>query len=162
LSRRLDGGPNQFAEVVYEISGGEFAVGVGQRRVPRYVDETECRFDARTRVHGNRLKDCSAGLGIGFDRELASIEFAQDSIGAFEVGLDLVAAPFIYDFAPHRIPCIGGAVASGRQSAPHVVNTFTEDNLYHVDALAQDDNVQRLSRCGYANRNLFVVHTIAR
>jgi hypothetical protein len=40
------------------------------------------------------------------------------------------------------------------------MNTFAEDNLYDVDAFTQDDNVQSLPRCGYANRNFLGVHAM--
>ena len=82
-------------------------------------------------------------------------------MGSFQISLDLIACPFIHDFTPHGIPDVGHAVASGRQSTPYTVNTFTEDNLDHFSVLTQDNNVQRLPGCSYPNRDPLVVHTAA-
>ena len=41
------------------------------------------------------------------------------------------------------------------------MNAFTEDDLDHFNALAQDDNVQGLPGCSYPNRDFLVVHTVA-
>jgi hypothetical protein len=39
------------------------------------------------------------------------------------------------------------------------VHTFTQDNFDRIGALTQDDNIERLTGCGYPNRNSLIVHT---
>lgn len=55
MPSRLDGCSNQFGKVVYEISGGQFAVCVSQCGIPRNVDETKGRFNVSIRAHPNTL-----------------------------------------------------------------------------------------------------------
>ena len=93
-------------------------------------------------------------------RESAPFEIEEGRIGSFEIGFDLIATSFVYDLAAHRIANIGHAVASWIELAPHTVDAFTKNNLYHVDALAQNYNVQSLSGCSGANRDFLVVHKI--
>jgi len=37
---------------------------------------------------------------------------------------------------------------------------FSQDNLYAIGALTQDDDVQGLPRCGDTNRDLLGIHAI--
>src|SRR5256885_6865932 len=90
----------------------------------------------------------------------ASPEFAYSHIEPFEIGAHLIASSLVHDLAPHRIADIGCAGASGRQSAPHAVDAFTEDNLDSIDALAQDDDIQGLPSRRHPNRDFLVVHAI--
>src|SRR5438094_413321 len=57
----------------------------------------------------------------------------------------------------HDVRCAG---ARWRQSAPHAVDAFAEDNLDRIDALAQNDDIQGLSRRRHPNGDFLVVHTI--
>ena len=72
----------------------------------------------------------------------------------------MLATSFIYDFAPHCIPDISRTVARRRQPASHAVNALTENNFYRFNAFAQDDDLEGLSRCGDANLDFLVVHSI--
>jgi hypothetical protein len=40
------------------------------------------------------------------------------------------------------------------------MNAFSQDNLYAIGALGQDDDVECLPRCGDANLDLLGVHTM--
>jgi len=62
-------------------------------------------------------------------------------VGALEISAYLVARPFINNFPPHGVSNVGHSVASGNESTPHAMNSFTEDNLYTVDAFTQYDDV---------------------
>src|SRR5438876_7948447 len=90
----------------------------------------------------------------------ASPEFAYAYIEPFEIGADLIASPLVHDLAPHCVADIRRAGASGRQSAPHAVDAFTEHDLDSIDALAQDDDIQGLPRRSHPNLDFLVVHTI--
>ena len=90
----------------------------------------------------------------------ASPEFAYAYIEPFEIGADLIASPLVHDLAPHRIADVRCAGARWRQSAPHAVDAFAEDNLDRIDALGQNDDIQGLSRRRHPNGDFLVVHTI--
>src|SRR5215831_1706418 len=51
---------------------------------------------------------------VDFDRRLAVLELACDSVGALEISGNLTPRPFIHDFASHGISNIGHPVPTGR------------------------------------------------
>ena len=91
------------------------------------------------------------------DSSLATLEIAG-RLGSLNIRIDLLARRFIHNFAPKGISDVGFPIASGRQPAPHAVNAFAQDDLYRLDAPAQDYDVERLSCGSYANGNFLVVH----
>jgi len=80
------------------------------------------------------------------------------SRGTREIGLDVVAAALIYDFAAHRVAGIGRAIPRRRKVASHAMYAFPEHDLDPVQALAQDDDVERLAAGGDTDLDSFVVH----
>jgi len=45
MPQRFHRSSNQIGKVIHEVRGSEFAVGVGQRRIPGNVDEAKSRLD---------------------------------------------------------------------------------------------------------------------
>jgi len=85
---------------------------------------------------------------------------STESVRALEISGHLVARPFINNFPAHGISDIGHSIASGNESASHAMNPFTQDNLYAIGVLTQDNHVKGLPRCGDSNRDLLGVHTM--
>jgi hypothetical protein len=80
---------------------------------------------------------------------------------ASQIGVHIAARALIDDFASHRAAGVGHPVAGRRKPASHAVNPFAEDNFYPVGTLAHDDDIKGLSCCGYANRDLVGIHSMA-
>src|SRR5208283_3210839 len=81
-----------------------------------------------------------------------------ESGGASEVSLHVFAAALVDDFAPLGVAHVCRAVARRHQVAAHVVHALPEHDLYHVQTLVQDDDLEGLTTAGDTHLNLFIVH----
>src|SRR3990170_3760002 len=88
--------------------------------------------------------------------------FPHGRIEPLDIGLDLLAAPFVHDLPSHHRPGVGKPVAGRRQRALDVVDAFADHHLDMLGPLVEHHDLDDLPGFGYPYLDLLDVHDSSR